>query len=80
MHTVFTGKGTETPDGYSFQVSFLGHEIACHISSEALQDIDPDNRFNPREQQFRDNQQHVLTLVEKAIVAAASIPSAVRIP
>lgn len=78
MHAVFTGKGTETLDGYSFQVSFLGHEIACHVSSEALQDINPDNRFNPREQQFRSNQQYFLTLAEKAIVA--SIPSVVRIP
>lgn len=78
MHAVFTGKGTETLDGCSFQVSFLGREIACHVSNEALQDIDPDDRFNPREQQFRDNQQHFLILAEKAIVA--SIPSVVRIP
>ncbi|WP_144409233.1 DUF1488 family protein [Pseudoxanthomonas suwonensis] len=77
MNAIFTGKGTETLEGYSFQVRFLGREIACLVSSEALQDIDPENRFNSAEQQFLANQRHFVDQAERTIIAA--IPAAVRV-
>ena len=77
MNAVFTGRGTKTLEGYSFQVRFLGREIACQVSSESLQDIDPDNRFDSAEQQFLANQSHFVALAEKAIIAA--IPPVVKV-
>lgn len=77
MNAVFTGKGAVTLEGYSFQVRFLGREIACHVSSQSLQDIDPDKRFNSPEQQFMANQGHFVALAERSIIAA--IPSVVSV-
>ncbi|WP_329756723.1 hypothetical protein [Stenotrophomonas maltophilia] len=70
MKAIYTGKGVKTVDGYSFQVSFLGLDISCFVSRGALQDVDPDNRFNSEEQQFLSNQQYFVEMAERAIIAA----------
>ena len=73
MYTSATGKGAETLDGYNFQVNFCGKKIACAISKEALQDVDPSNRMATSEQQFISNQAHFVRLAEIAILAALPI-------
>jgi hypothetical protein len=70
MKAIYTGKGVKTVDGYSFQVSFLGIDISCSVSRKALQDVDPNNRFNSEEQQFLSNQKYFVEMAERSIIAA----------
>ncbi|MNZ10450.1 hypothetical protein D3C78_272950 [compost metagenome] len=53
MTIIFSGAyGINVNFGITFQAIVDGKSVSCHITQEALQDINPENRFNSATQQF----------------------------
>lgn len=69
MNIEFTGAYAPNEDfGISFQAKVDGENLPCVISSEALDDIDPDNRFDDAEQKFLNNQSQFESIAQEKIL------------
>ncbi len=63
--------------GITFGANVDGRQVRCHVSTEALQDIDPANRLDQPEQQFRRHRERFQELAASKI--RASVTSSVSI-
>jgi Protein of unknown function (DUF1488) len=57
----------ETTNGISFPAELDGMRIACHISGEALQDMNPSRAADSPEDQFRANRYLFEEIAERLI-------------
>ncbi|HIF5585129.1 DUF1488 family protein [Vibrio alginolyticus] len=56
MNIEFTGAyGPNDSFGISFQAKVDGEQVVCVVSTEALQDINPNARMDPIAKQYLDN-------------------------
>jgi hypothetical protein len=71
MAVTFSGKWAKNSDtfGINFEAQKDADRIICVVSTDALQDIQPDNSTNSVEQQFLANQVEFQAIAEKLIRA-----------
>lgn len=76
MKISFSNKYTTNPQtgGINFQAIVDGQPVACSISTEALQDIDPSNARGSAEQQFIANQSSFQAIADQKIRAGSTSP------
>lgn len=69
MNIEFAGVYAPNEDfGIGFQAKVNGENVSCVISSEALDDIDPDNRFDEATQKFLNNQSQFESIAQEKIL------------
>ncbi len=79
MDIVFPGFGVVTLDGYSYRALVDGQTVACHFTSEVLQDVNPNHRFDDMESQFMNSCDVLLAIAERKIRAGKVKEGVVRI-
>lgn len=68
MDIEFIGPVVNAPDGgVSYRVLVDGKTVACRVSMEALQDIDPGRRQNDPISQFNSHSSILLSIAEQKI-------------
>lgn len=68
MNIQFCGPPVQASDGVSYRVLFDDETVTCRVSTEALQDIDPPNRFNDCISQFNNNFTALMNIAERKIL------------
>lgn len=65
----FSGQWAIDPDtfGVIFAATVNGEQVRCRVTTDALQDIDPENRMASPEDQFLQNQHELKTIAEGLI-------------
>jgi hypothetical protein len=75
MSVHFSGKSVKNSEGeISFEATFQSNSFICKVTSEALQDIDPSNRFATPEDQFNLNRATFESIAGKKIRVGATSP------
>jgi Protein of unknown function (DUF1488) len=79
MNITFSGKYAKnsSPLGITFEAHVDGRQVHCHVSTEALQDIDSANRLDQPEQQFERHRSRFEELAASKI--RSSLPSSISI-
>jgi hypothetical protein len=68
MNIEFIGPVVSAPDGgISYRVLVNGETVACRVSMEALQDIDPERRQDDPISQFNAHSSILLSIAEQKI-------------
>jgi hypothetical protein len=80
MNITFSGNYAIDPTtfGINFEANLDGNNFVCTVSTEALQDIDPNNAKNSAEQQFVATQASFEAIAETKIRAGATSPIAIN--
>ncbi len=70
MDIEFLGPAVNAPDGgVSYRVLVNGETVACRVSMEALQDIDPGRYQNDPISQFNSHSSTLLSIAEQKIMS-----------
>lgn len=79
MNITFSGNYAINPQtfGINFEATVNGQSVVCSVSTEALQDIDPNNAHNTAQQQFLANQSNFQAIAEQKIRAGTTSPVAI---
>lgn len=80
MNIEFTGAYAKNENfGINFQAKVDGQLVSCVVSTEALQDINPNRRLDSAEQQYQDNQYQLESIAREKIQNGELVDSKVFI-
>ncbi len=80
MKLEFIGPASLAKDGgIQFPAKLDGHDLLCHFSYEALEDVDPDSLLGDPLEHFAKHQLKLLSIAEQKIMAGHSHNSQIHI-
>lgn len=70
MNITFSGKYAVNDDtfGINFDATVDGQQVVCSVSTEALDDVNPNDRHNGMEQKFIENQIRLQDIAREKII------------